>query len=54
MKESRKPIVTGVDNTKFVELFIKNNVEFIVVGGAAVLHYGCRADGVSEIDLRKV
>lgn len=51
MNQSRKPIMTGVDNVKFVELFIKNNVEFMLVGGAAVLHYGCRADGVSEIDL---
>ena len=29
----------------------RHGVEFLLVGGAAVLHYGCREDGVSEIDL---
>src|SRR6266508_4490090 len=51
MDQFRKPIMTGANNVKFVEFFVKNNVEFMLVGGAAVLHYGCRDDGVSEIDL---
>ena len=48
-----KSIITGTDNAKFVELCIQNNVEFLLVGGAAVLHYGCRRteEGLAEIDL---
>jgi hypothetical protein len=47
------PITTGSDNLKFIQLCLQNDVEFLVVGGAAVLHYGCRRreDGVPEIDL---
>ena len=46
-------IITGTDNARFVKLCIQENVEFLVVGGAAVLHYGCRRheDGLAEIDL---
>ena len=48
-----RTIITGTDNAKFVGLCIQNNVEFLLVGGAAVLHYGCRwtQDGLAEIDL---
>ena len=45
-------IVTGRDNASFVQLCIENQIDFLLIGGAAVLHHGCRrADGVAEIDL---
>lgn len=46
-------IITGIDNARFVEFCLQSNVEFLLVGGAAVLHYGCRRsnDGLAEIDL---
>jgi len=48
-----KRIVTGGDNESFVQLCIKNQVTFLLIGGAAVFHHGCRGtdDGVAEIDL---
>src|SRR5689334_15733708 len=48
-----KRIVTGKDNESFVQLCIKNQINFLLIGGAAVLHHGCRRadDGVGEIDL---
>ena len=53
MIESRKEITTGVPNATFVKLCVEHGVEFLVIGGAAVRHYGCRSDkdGVREIDL---
>ena len=51
MTQSRKRIVTGLDNAKFVKLCTQNGVDFLLVGGAAVLHYGCREDGVTETDI---
>ena len=48
-----KTIVTGRDNESFVQLCIKEQIDFLLIGGAAVLHHGCRCadDGVAEIDL---
>jgi len=48
-----KRIVTGRDNERFVQLCIQNHIDFLLIGGAAVLHHGCRCadDGVAEIDL---
>ena len=48
-----KRIVTRRDNANFVQLCMKNQIDFLLVGGAAVLHHGCRRadDGVAEIDL---
>ena len=47
-----KRIVTRRDNANFVQR-MKNQIDFLLVGGAAVLHHGCRRadDGVAEIDL---
>jgi hypothetical protein len=46
-------IVTGIDNDKFVQLCVKSQIDFLLIGGAAVLHHGCRHadDGAAEIDL---
>ena len=46
-------IITGSGNEKFVQLCIQNQVEFLLIGGAAACHYGCRRaeEGVAEIDL---
>ena len=45
-------ITTGQENLKFVKLCFANQVEFLLMGGAAVSFYGCReADGFDDIDL---
>lgn len=51
MALSRKSILTQTNNANFVRLCIESGVEFLLVGGAAVCHYGGRGDGISEIDL---
>jgi|KBSMisStandDraft_5_1062788.scaffolds.fasta_scaffold191854_3 hypothetical protein len=51
MTYPRAVIVTGKNNIKFVGLCLQNQVDFLLIGGAAAFHYGCRADGISEIDL---
>src|SRR5438094_580325 len=46
------PVITGGENERFVRLCIQNNVDLLLIGGAAVAHYGCReGTGIAEIDL---
>ena len=51
MTYPRAVIVTGKNNIKFVGLCLQNQVDFLLIGGAAAFHYGCRADGISETDI---
>jgi len=46
------PITTGVDNLRFIRLCLDGQLDFLMIGGAAVRFYGCRdEEGLSEIDI---